>query len=483
MSFAMVLRILGLITIVFSATMLPPVVVSFLFRDGHWLPFVEAFAIVLVAGLAMWLPVRHVDRDLRLRDGFLVVALFWSVLGLAGATPLLLSDVPDLSFTDAVFEAVSGFTTTGTTVIAGLDHLPPSILWYRQQIQWLGGVGIVVLAVALFPVLGIGGMQLYKAEMPGPVKDEKLTPRITQTAKALWGVYVLLTAACAGAYAAAGMDWFDAIAHAFSTVATAGFSTYDASLGHFDSVAVDGVATVFMFLGGVNFLLHFSAWRAKSASAYFQDPQFRAYFWMLVAFSLAVSAHLYATGTYASIGESFRYGTLQAISYQTTTGFATTTYTHWPDVLPVLLVLLAFIGGCAGSTAGGMKVIRWQLVVKQGVREMKRLVHPSAEMPVKFADRPVPQQVLTAVTGFFAMYLVLFGTMMLVLMALGIDQITAWSAVASALNNLGPGLGEVASTFQPLPEAAKWVVIVAMLIGRLEVFTLLVLFTPEFWRR
>lgn len=483
MNLLMVLRILGLIVTLFSLTMLPPVAVSLWYGDGHATPFLEAFAIVLAAGLAMWLPVRHVERDLRLRDGFLVVALFWTVIGLAGAVPLLISDVPALGFTDAVFEAVSGFTTTGATVIVGLDRLPPSILWYRQQIQWLGGVGIVVLAVALFPVLGIGGMQLYKAETPGPVKDEKLTPRIAQTAKALWSIYVLLTVACAVAYAVAGMSWFDAVAHAFTTVATAGFSTYDASIGHFDSFAIDMIATVFMFLGGVNFALHFLVWRSKSIGSYMTDPQFRAYLWLNVAMVAIVVAYLMISGAYPTFPEALRFGAFQAVSHHTTTGFVTAPFATWPGALPVFLLLAAFIGGCAGSTSGGMKVIRWQLVVKQGVREMKRLVHPNAELPVKFADKPVPVQVLAAVTGFFAMYLALFGAMMLLLMAFGVDQITAWSAVASGLNNLGPGLGEVTTTMGTLPVAAKWVVVAAMLIGRLEVFTLLVLITPTFWRR
>jgi trk system potassium uptake protein TrkH len=483
MNLAMVLRIFGLIVTAFSLTMLPPIAISLIFADGHALVFVESFFVVLVIGLAMWLPVRNVQRDLRLRDGFLVVALFWSVLGVMGAVPFWVTDVPVLSFTDSVFEAVSGFTTTGATVIVGLDELPKSILWYRQQIQWLGGVGIIVLAVALFPMLGIGGMQLYKAEMPGPVKEDKMTPRIAQTAKALWGIYVLLTLACAFAYGAAGMDWFDAICHAFTTVATAGFSTHDASLAYFDSYAIDAIACVFMFLGGVNFALHFTAWRSKSTAGYFTDPQFRAYLWLSVALVLLVFVGLYAQGVYPTLSEAFRYGLFQAISHQTTTGFVTANYSAWPGAIAVLLLLAPFIGGCAGSTAGGMKVIRWQLVLKQGVRELKRLVHPSAELPVKYADKPVPIQVLAAVTGFFAMYLVLFGAMMLLLMTMGIDQVTAWSAVASGMNNLGPGLGDVHFNYTSLPDAAKWVVVVAMLIGRLEVFTLLVLFTPAFWRR
>jgi trk system potassium uptake protein len=483
MHFATVQRLLGLIVTMFSLTMLPPVAVSLYFADGEWLPFAQSFGILLVAGLALWLPVHRSDRDLRLRDGFLVVALFWILLGVAGALPLLLGDAPPLQFTDAAFESVAGITTTSASVITGLDHLPKSVLWYRQQEQWLGGLGIIVLAVALFPVLGIGGMQLYKADAPGPVKEEKLTPRIAQTARALSGVYVLLTAACTVAYALAGMDGFDALAHAFSTVSTGGFSTHDAGLAHFDSPAIEMVAVFFMFFGGVNFALHFVAWRTKDTLAYFGEPQFRAYLLVTAALVVLATGYLLAAGVYASPGEALRYGVLQVVSMQSSTGFVAPRFANWPGMLPALLILMTFVGGCAGSTAGGMKVIRWQLVLKQAQRELMRLVHPSAELPIKFADKVVPGRVLAAVTGFFAMYLVLFGLMMLLMMAVGLDQVTAWSAIAACMNNAGPGLGDAAATFKHLPEAAKWISIAAMLIGRLEVFTVVVLFTPAFWRQ
>jgi trk system potassium uptake protein len=482
MHLSIVQRILGLVITMFALTMLPPVAVSLAYDDGQWRPFLLAFTILLAAGVVMWLPVRRVERDLRLRDGFLVVALFWIVLAIAGAAPLLLGDRPQLGFTDAVFEAASGITTTSATVLSGLDRLPKSVLWYRQQLQWLGGVSVIVLAVAVFPVLGIGGMQLYKSETPGPAKDEQLTPRIAQTARALWGVYVLLTAACTLAYAFAGMDWFDALAHAFSTVSTGGFSPYDAGLGHFHSVAIDSVAIVFMFLGGANFALHFVAWRNKDAKTYFGDPQFRAYFYFTLALIGLVTGYLLATGTFAAPADALRYGALEVVSLLSTTGFAATNFAAWPGMLPPLLILLTFIGGCSGSAAGGMKVIRWQLVLKQAQRELTRLVHPRAALPVKFADKPVPGRVLAAVTGFFAIYLVLFGLMMLLVMTTGLDQVTAWSAVAACINNAGPGLGDVAANYRLVPEAAKWVCIVAMLVGRLEVFTLVVLFTPTFWR-
>jgi trk system potassium uptake protein TrkH len=483
MQFAVVQRILGLIVMAFSTTMLPPIVVAAIYADGHATPFAVAFVLVLLVGFLLWWPVRRVDRDLRLRDGFLVVALFWGVLGLAGAIPLLLNDAPVLSYVDAVFEAVSGFTTTGATVITGLESLPRSMLWYRQQIQWIGGVGIIVLAVALFPMLGIGGMQIYKSETPGPVKEEKLTPRMMQTAKALGFVYLLLTAACAVGYYFAGMDGFDALGHAFSTVSTGGFSTHDARLAYFNSSGVDFVATVFMFFGGVNFATHFVAWRTKEWRTYWGDPQFRAYFVLCAALVAFATIYLYASRTYPSLSESFRHGALQVVSMQSTTGFRSADFAFWPGALPALLMLVTFVGGCAGSTAGGMKVIRWQLVVKQGVNELKRLVYPSAILPVKFAERTVPGNVLAAVTGYFAIYLIIFGVTMLVLMATGLDQVTAWSAVATSMNNAGPGLGAVAVTFRDTPDAAKWVCIVAMLIGRLEVFTLIVLFTPSFWRK
>ena len=482
MHFATVQRILGIILTMFGLTMLPPVGVSLYFGDGQWLPFVQSFAILSVAGLALWLPVYRLDRDLRLREGFLVVALFWIVLGVAGALPLLLGDAPLLQFTDAAFESVAGITTTSASILSGLDHLPKSVLWYRQQEQWLGGLGVIVLAVALFPVLGIGGMQLYKADAPGPVKDEKLTPRIAQTARALSGVYVLLTAACAAAYAFAGMSGFDAIGHAFSTVSTGGFSTHDAGFAYFKSYPIDMVAIVFMFFGGVNFALHFVAWRTKDALAYLGEPQFRAYLFITVTLVALVTGYLLATGAYSSPSDAFRYGAFQVVSMQSSTGYVAARFDTWPGMLPPLLVLLTFIGGCAGSTAGGMKVIRWQLVLKQAQRELMRLVHPSAALPVKLADKAVPGRVLAAVTGFFAMYLVLFGLLMLLMMAVGLDQVTAWSAIAACVNNAGPALGSASSTFQHLPEAAKWIAIIAMLIGRLEVFTVVVLFTPTFWR-
>ena len=482
MNWTVVQRILGLLLMMFSLTMLPPILFSLWYDDNSWLPFVEAFGLTLFAGVLIWLPVRRSKKDLRLRDGFLVVAAFWTVLGTFGAAPLFLAPELSLTFTDAVFESMSGLTTTGATVLTGLDQLPVSILYYRQQLQWLGGMGIIVLAVAVLPMLGVGGMQLYRAETPGPVKDTKLTPRITETAKALWYVYLAFTIACMICYRLAGMNWFDALCHAFSTVAIGGFSTHDASIGYFDSGLIDGVSIVFMFIAGINFSLHFFAWRYVSVKHYVQDPEFRAYTAYLFVLSAVVVAALFYYRGFGDGYNTFLSGVFQAVSIATTTGFTTENFSVWPSALPVLLIFASFVGGSAGSTAGGIKVIRWLLIWKQGAREVARLVHPSAEIPVKLGNSAVQYRVVDAVWGFFAVYVIVFGAMLIAMMATGLDQVTAFSAVAATLNNLGPGLGDVHSGFMNLTNTAKWIAVVGMLLGRLEIFTLLVLITPTFWR-
>lgn len=475
-------RILGILLILFSLTMAPPLAVAWLSDDGNASSFAIALAATAGGGFALWMPVRSHRRELRIRDGFLVVVAFWVVLGLSGAVPFLLLDEPDMTVADAVFEAVSGLTTTGATVITGIDTLPRSLLFYRQMLQWLGGMGIIVLAVAILPVLGIGGMQLYRAETPGPMKDQKLTPRLTETAKALWYLYLGLTILCALAYRAAGMDWFDALAHSFSTVAIGGFSTHDESLGYFDSPAVEGVAMVFMSLAGINFALHFVAWRLRSPATYFQDAEFRTYACFLGAMIVSASAYLYATGTFEGALDALRFGAFQAIAFATTTGFTTSGYTAWPGMLPVLLLLSSFVGACAGSTGGGLKVIRVLLLVKQGLREIRQLIHPNARVSIKVGETALPDRVVGAVWGFFAAYVVAFFFFLLALMASGLDQVTAFSAVAACLNNLGPGLGEVGGNYAEIGATAKFLLSFAMLLGRLEVFTLLVVLSPGFWR-
>ncbi len=457
--------------------------IDVLYQEQAFDSFARSYFILLGTGLVIWLPVKNVKKELRLRDGFVVVVLFWFILSMSGSLPFIFNEQIDISITDAVFESVSGLTTTGATVLMGLDELPHSILFYRQELQWLGGMGIIVLAVAVLPMLGIGGMQLYKAETPGPIKDNKLTPRITETAKALWYIYLSLTAACAFAYWFAGMSVFDAISHSFSTVAIGGFSTHDESLGYFDNAAIDIVAIIFMFLGGVNFALHFLVFRSWNLKSYVKDTEFKVYFSVLCIVSIITVSYLQITSSTAGFSESLLQGVFHVVSIGTTTGFAASEYYLWPTFLPVLLLFTSFIGGCAGSTGGGMKVIRVILLLKQGLREMTRLIHPSALITVKIGKKPVDNSVIDAVWGFFATYVAVFVIMMLLLMAAGLDQITAFSAVTATLNNLGPGLGEVASNYASINDFSKWVLSIGMILGRLEIFTLLVLLTPAFWRK
>ena len=483
MRFLSIQRLLGILLMIFSGTLFVPALVSWFYEDGQTQVFLTGTFLVLLLGFLMWLPAMRYKDDLRVRDGFLIVVLFWFVLGLAGAVPFVVADNPELSVTDAVFESFSGLTTTGATVITGLDDLPKSILYYRQQLQWLGGMGIIVLAVAIMPMLGVGGMQLYRAETPGPHKDTKLTPRITETAKALWYIYAGLTVACGVAYWMAGMSGFDAIGHSFSTIAIGGFSTHDQSIGYFQSSTIELIAVVFMLLAGMNFALHFMAWRTLSLRPYLFDSEVKAYLIILSLVTAITVGYLYYTDTFIFFSEALHAGLFQAVSIGTTTGFTTADYFVWPGFLPVMLLFASFIGGCAGSTGGGMKVIRFLLLVKQGHRETVRLIHPNAQIPVKVDSKPVPDRVINAVWGFFAAYVGTFVVIMLFVMATGLDQDTAFSAVAACINNLGPGLAEVGANYVGINDTAKWALSFAMMLGRLEVFTMLILFTRAFWRR
>jgi trk/ktr system potassium uptake protein len=475
-------RIVGMLLGLFSISMIPPMIVSWWYDDGVLHAFLDAFFLILVSGLVLWLPVRRHARELRLRDGFVVVVMFWVALSLSGSVPLLLSHSADMTATDAVFESVSGLTTTGATVIEGLNAMPQSILYYRQQLQWLGGMGIIVLAVAILPMLGVGGMQLYRAETPGPMKDNKLTPRVTETAKALWYIYLGLTVLCALAYWLAGMTPFDAVSHSFSTIAIGGFSTHDASLGYFDSPLIEAIAVVFMTMAGINFAIHFLAWRARSPRPYFGDTELKTYILLLVCISVISSLYLYYSQAIPTFASAVRHGVFQTVSISTTTGFTTTGYHTWPSFLPVMLLFASFVGGCAGSTGGGLKVIRVVLLFKQGKREIMRLIHPYAQLPIKIDGASMPSRVVDAVWGFFATYVATFSFMMLGLLALDLDQVTAFSAVAACMNNLGPGLGAVGANYAEIGDGAKWILSLAMLLGRLEIFTLLVILAPDFWR-
>lgn len=481
MKLTVIIRTLGVLFMLFSTTLIPPLAVSLLYADGEATHFSLTFAIAAIIGLVLWWPMRSRETTIRTRDGFAIVALLWTAMSLLGAVPFMLA--LDLSFADAVFESASGYTTTGATVLSGLDEMPKSILLYRQELQWLGGIGVVVLSVALLPMLGIGGMQLYRAEVPGPFKDERMTPRIARTARRLSEVYVTFTVVCSLCYWLAGMDAFDAIAHGMATVATGGYSTHDASMAYFDSPLIEAIAITFMLLGAINFSVHFIAWRTLRLQLYGQDTQTRAFLWAAAALTLSVAAILYFTNEYDDPLESLRYAAFQVVSVITTTGFATANFALWPLALPVLLIFASFVGGSAGSTSGGLKVIRVLILAKQAGVHVRRLIHPRSLTPVRIDGRIVPESIIDGIWGFFAVYVAVFALLMVVLMLDGVDQVTAFGAVSTSLNNLGPGLGGVAITFEGLSDHATLLMAFSMLLGRLEIFTFLVLLTPAFWRR
>ncbi len=529
MHFRAITRIVGLLVILFSGTMIIPGLVALIYRDGAGRAFTQTFFVALAIGSMLWWPNRKEKGELKSREGFLIVVLFWTVLGSVGALPFIFSESPNLTITDAFFESFSGLTTTGATTLVGLDSLPHAILFYRQMLQWFGGMGIIVLAVAILPILGVGGMQLYRAEMPGPLKDNKMRPRIAETAKTLWLIYVLLTVACAlalwfagmdafdaighsfatiaiGGFSThdasigyfeiyvlltvacalalwfAGMDAFDAIGHSFATIAIGGFSTHDASIGYFDSPTINTIIAIFLLISGCNYGLHFSLLSGRSLKVYWRDPEFRMF--IGVQFSLVVicTLVLWFHNVYSSALMTINQAFFQVVSMATTAGFTTDSIARWPLFLPVLLLCSAFIGGCAGSTGGGLKVIRILLLFKQGNRELKRLVHPNAVYSIKLGNRALPERILEAVWGFFSAYALVFIVSMLAIIATGVDDFSAFASVVATLNNLGPGLGVVADNFTSMNPVAKWILIANMLFGRLEVFTLLVLFTPTFWR-
>ncbi|MDF1822355.1 MAG: potassium transporter TrkG [Alcanivoracaceae bacterium] len=481
MHLSVIAKILGLLLMVFSTTMLPPVLVAYIYQDGGQIPFLTACAIIFVSGLVLWLPFMRANAELQTRDGFLVVTLFWTVLGVMGSVPLML--VLDLSVTDAVFESISGLTTTGATVLSGLDDMPKSLLFYRQQLQWLGGMGVIVLAIAILPMLGVGGMQLYKAEIPGPMKESKLTPRVAETAKLLWYVYLTISILCALSYWWAGMTPFDAIALTFSTVSTGGFAPYDDSIAFFDSRAVELVGVIFMFLGGCSFALMFTAWKLRSPLIFWRDPEFRVFLGLTLAYIIIVDLILWFSGVYQARHENLIHSAFQVVSFSTGTGLTSGSAATWPSLVPFLLVFTSFISGCAGSTTAGMKVVRASLVFQHGMRELRRLIYPHGIFALRFGRRAVDDQVLQAVWGFVGVYITLAVLMTLLLTATGLDLATATSALAASLNNLGVGIEGVADGFSHLSPAAKWIMCGAMLLGRLEVFTILVLFTPMFWRQ
>ena len=479
-----VLHVFGLITLIFGITMALPLGVSRWLDDGASAGFDRAIAITAAAGAVTWLSTLRYRRELEIRDAFLLVAMVWAVLPAFAALPLH-SAIDGLSATDAYFEAVSGITATGATVLSGLDHLPPSINVWRTQMHWMGGMGLIVLAVAILPLLGVGGRQLFKAETPGPMKESRLTPRLAETAKGLWTIYGLLSLACWLAYWLAGMSGLDALMHMFSTMGLGGFSSYDASYGHFDSLAIEVVAICFMLASGINFITHFSALRGRSLQPYRRDPEARLFIGVTVGSGVLIAVYLYFLGVYEDPLVALRYAMFNTISVATTTGFASTDYGAWPMFAGLWLLFLSSFATCAGSTGGGIKIVRATILYQQVYREFVRILHPYAVTQVKVGGAVVQNNIVFAVLAFLFVYIATIVITTLLLVATNLDVVTAFSAAVACVNNTGPGLADVgpATTYAVLTDFQTWVCTFAMLLGRLELFTLLIVFTPVFWRK
>ncbi len=464
--------------------MMIPMLISEALQDAAIAAYDRAVSTTILCGTGLWWLTRGGPGDLQIRDGFLLVVLVWAALPSFATLPLLYF-LPALSFTDAFFETMSGLTTTGSTVLTGLDDLPPSLNLWRHQLNWLGGMGIIVLAVAVLPMLGIGGRQMYMAETPGPMKDAKLTPRITQTAKGLWLVYSGITLFCILALWLAGMSWLDAVCHAFSAMALGGFSTHDASVGYFDSPLIECILIVFMLIAGINFSTHFLAWRARSWRAYSEDIECRPFLALILCSCVGVAGYLYFVGTYDSYWTALRHVSFNLVSTATDCGFVSMDFGQWPIFATLWMLFLSSICACSGSTGGGIKMIRTQILYKQALREMTRLLHPSMINPMKIGAQVIQNNVAFSVLGFIFVYFMSVVTLTFILVGSGLDFVSALSAVIASINNMGPGLGAVgpATTYAGLTDLQTWVCSVAMLLGRLEVFTLLIVLTPGFWRK
>ena len=480
---APVVHVFGLVLLIFSFTMLAPVLTAFFAHDAAQHAFDEAFLITFGVGLALWLGARRWRRELKIRDGFILVLLVWTGLPAVATLPFLIY-APDMSFTDAYFETMSGLSTTGATVMSGLDTLPPSLNLWRHLLNWLGGMGIIVLAVAILPLLGIGGRQLLKAELPGPIKDAKLTPRIADTAKLLWGVYAAITLACVLALRLAGMSWFDAVCHAFAALSLGGFSTRDASVGYYDSPLIEAVLIFFMLVAALNFVTHLLAFRQRSLVPYRRDPEVFGVLGLVCVSILGISLYIWQAGVYPGFLTALRHVSFNLVSLATDCGFVSEDFNQWPIFAPMWMLALSCVAASSGSTGGGLKMIRAVLMFRQGVRELERQLHPAARLPVKIGGHVVSNQIVFAIQAFVMMYIATVVVMTLVLLASGLDFLTAFSAVIACINNAGPGLGEVgpASNYAGLSDFQTWVLALTMLLGRLELFTVFVLFTRAFWR-
>jgi len=479
-----VLHVLGLMLMFFSVSYLLPIAAALIYADDTVADFVAAMAISLACGALLFMVGRHGQRELKPRDGFLLVTLAWILMAAIATVPLLLV-IDELSFTDAFFETLSGLTTTGATVIAGIERLPPAVNIWRHELNWLGGMGIIVLAVAILPLLGVGGMQLYKAEATGINKDSKLTARIADTAKALWLVYFVITVACMLALKLVGMNWLDAICHAFATMSLGGFSTYDASVGQFDSPAIEAVLIVFMILAALNFATHFLVWRERSLAVYWRDTEAKGVIVLIVSSTLVCTTYLWAMGAYPDFLTNLRHVAFNLVSIATDCGFASQDYDKWPIFVPLWMLFLSCITVSSGSTGGGIKMIRSLILAQQALVELKRLIHPHIVAPLRVGTTVVPQQIASAVLGFIFLYILTIGELTFFLVASGLDFTSSITAIVACINNAGPGLNVVgpAQNYQALTDFQVWVCSAAMLIGRLEVMTVFVLLTPAFWRK
>ena len=484
-TFFPVLSLMARILIAFSVTFLVPGIWAW-FEDHHDLQWIwlAGFGLTAVSGLVMAAITQRHRRELLAKDGFLLVNLVWLVLPAYSALPLMFL-VPEITWSKAYFEAMSALTATGATALSGLDHLPVSVNIWRCFLQLIGGLGIMLLVVAVLPMLGLGGMQIYKAETPGPMKDTKFTPRIAETARGLWGVYFLFSGACLLAYRWAGMSWADAFMHMCTTMGLGGFSSYDASFGHFNSPAIEWVAIVFMTLAGISFVRYFVVLRSRSILPISNDREIRTYLGVLLASTLLVMALLLVHGVYEDGLEALRISAFHVVSLATTTGYAATDYAQWPVFAPILLMFLGCFASCAGSTGGGIKMVRMVLLIKQARRELVRIIHPRVINPVTLGGAVIPMSVMTAVLGFMLIYGgATMGLSMLLLLS-GMDIVTAFSAVIATVNNIGPGLGQVgpSGNYGGLNPFQLGVLSFAMLLGRLELLSVLVLFSSHFWRK
>lgn len=480
--FLHVARPLGLLLMAFSVAFLPPLGVSLHYNEGALPPFLIALGLNFGAGFAMWLAAHGHHRELRTRDGFLLVALTWTLLAASASVPIMLG--LGRSFTDAYFEAMSGLTTTGATVIGGLDHIPHALNIWRHELNWLGGLGIIGLAMAVLPLLGVGGMQVYRAEATGPIKDSKLTPRFVQTARSLWLIYTMLTLVCVFALRFAGMNWFDAVCHAFSTLSLGGFSTHDASIAYFDSPLIEFIIIVFMLLAGINFATHFLAWRGKSLGPYLRDAEGIAMLLLVLGSCAGLAAYIWLEGVYPSYLTALRYASFNLVSLALDGGFANADFGQWPLASGLYMLLLSCVASSAGSTGGGIKMVRTLILFKQSTRELFSLVHPNAMHTLKISGQVIGDRTVLSVFGFIHLYTITVVALSFLLLLSGMDFLSAFSAIIATINNAGPGLGSVgpASNFAVLSDFQTWVCTVSMLVGRLEVFVLVVLLTPAFWR-